>query len=107
MRVIRRYLEYLRNNPKQYWFKRRAYGWGWVPARKEGWAAILVFILLLLLPTPFANSLSLSEEQFAIAYSIYTLILSAILVLISYLKGEKPKWSWGLPKSEEKKEKSE
>ena len=28
--------EYIRNNPKGYWFKRKLYGWGWFPVKWEG-----------------------------------------------------------------------
>jgi hypothetical protein len=30
--MFKRQLDYLRNNPQRYWFKRKLYGWGWTPA---------------------------------------------------------------------------
>src|SRR3989344_3809139 len=38
------YTEYLRVNPKGYWFKRKLYGWGWVPVRWQGWLFLAAWI---------------------------------------------------------------
>lgn len=35
--MLKEYLEYLKDNPKHLWFKRKLYGWGWVPVRWQGW----------------------------------------------------------------------
>ena len=38
--MLRQYIQYLKDNPQGYWFRRKLFGWGWVPVK---WQA----------PTPF------------------------------------------------------
>jgi hypothetical protein len=97
--LIRRYIDYLKDNPKKYWFKRRWYGWGWVPAKPEGWFVILSFIgILLLNGVYFASKISpngnASNTDLILFFGI--MIISIILLFtVCYKKGEKPRWSWG------------
>lgn len=35
--------------PKQLWFKRKTYGWGWVPVTWQGWLLTFGYVALLLL----------------------------------------------------------
>lgn len=36
MSLIKNCVEYLKDNPEGYWFKRKLYGWGWTPAKWQG-----------------------------------------------------------------------
>ena len=45
MNIFKKYSEYLRDNPEGYWFKRKLYGWGWTPARWQGWVVLVVYII--------------------------------------------------------------
>ena len=49
MNVLKQYIEYLKNNPEGYWFKRKLYGWGWTPATWQGWLVLAVFVVLMIL----------------------------------------------------------
>ena len=83
-------IEYLKDNPKEYWFKRKLYGWGWVPVKWQGW--LVVFIGLAI----FIASIYIGETDDAPGAVIIGLILMiAIIFAFGYWKGEKPKWSWG------------
>jgi CHASE2 domain-containing sensor protein len=71
-------------DPKnQYWFRAKRYGWGWgLPCSWQGWAFFIPWLVALgvaarrLMPQhPF---------QFTIALALLTLLL----VLVCYLKGE-------------------
>ena len=44
---IKKYIEYMRNNPEKNWFKRKLYGWGWTPARWQGGVVIGVYVVAL------------------------------------------------------------
>jgi len=95
------YLEYLRNNPKGYWFKRKLYGWGWVPVKWQGWLVIAAFIGFLLW-----NGFSLGPAE-PTAAEIKSFLLRvfaavALMLLICYKTGEKPRWQWGLSEEEKK-----
>jgi len=85
----------MKDNPKRYWFKRRLYGWGWVPVRWAGWVVVLFFILFLLLEG-FAISLKSNPSKGDFLFFFGNLILAVVvLMIICYKNGEKPKWSWG------------
>jgi len=90
---LKKYFDYLNDNPKGYWFKRKIYGWGWVPVTWQGWAVILAFILFL---TWEANRLSVNSNLNK--YPLCVILAILILLVICLWKGEKPKWQWGLKK---------
>lgn len=93
MNIFKQYKEYLHDNPQGYWFKRKLYGWGWTPAKWQGWAVIAGFIILLMILISRRGSFQ-TEGQFLALF----FLLLLILLLITYSKGEKPKWQWGLKK---------
>lgn len=100
MKFVKEHIAYLKANPKGYWFKRKLYGWGWTPARPQGWATIILYIAGVVYfavradnVTP--NTLPGREDIVPI------IILTTILLFICYMKGETPRWQWGLPKNDE------
>ena len=86
---------------KQYWFKRRRYGWGWIPVRWQGWTVLASYLLVVV-----AAAITLEDapqDQFSKELSIYILIVilaTAGLFSISLKKGPKPKWRWGLSEND-------
>lgn len=96
--MLKGYIAYLKDNPENYWFKARLFGWGWIPATREGWISILLFIVLLLGNT-YRHSLrgSLNEEEVPVQFLLETLGLILILLFVTWKKGEKPQWNWGIP----------
>ena len=99
--MIKQYIAYLKDNPQGYWFKRKLYGWGWTPATWQGWVIVGVYVFILVLLFKSIDKTSHSGSDTLIAFAIPFLIETAVLVIICYIKGEKPKWQWGLPKSNE------
>ena len=101
MSIITQYREYLRDNPKGYWFKRKLFGWGWVPALWQGWAVIGLFVLYIAwVATGFANDADagvVSNEEVT-TFIIKIAIGVAVLLYVCYRKGEKPTWQWGVHK---------
>ena len=95
--MLKQYIDYLRDNPKGYWFKARLYGWGWVPITWQGWAVVLIYIALLLI---FSTTISESSppQEVVFTFLLPMVTLTSILIRICYKKGEKPYWSWGKPK---------
>lgn len=81
---------------KQYWFKRRRYGLGWVPVTWQGWLTIIVFIAIALgaafgLPTKPAQP---TGGQLLRFFVILAADLAAFLA-ITFTKGPRPRWRWG------------
>lgn len=97
--MIKKYIEYLRDNPEGYWFKRKLYGWGWTPAKWQGFVVIGVYIasLILLVLTIDENS---NDREVAFTFLLPLALLSITLIRICYKKGEKPRWQWGFPKKD-------
>ncbi len=73
----------------QAWFAAKTYGWGWgLPLRWQGWVVMLCFIGALVGGTPIA-------EKDVTLFIGYAIVLSFVLVVICWWKGEAPRWRWG------------
>lgn len=92
------YREYIKDNPQGYWFKAKLYGWGWTPVTWQGWATLLLFILLIVLNFLRIDANSHSVSDTLATFVPETFLLTLLLLLVCYAKGEKPRWQWGLPK---------
>lgn len=88
---IKRYIDYYEDNPQGYWFKRKLYGWGWVPVRWQGWLVVAIGIIIFVLGT-YVGELDDAPG----AALIGLLVMIAIFLFFGYWKGEKPCWKWGL-----------
>jgi uncharacterized membrane protein YhaH (DUF805 family) len=96
--MIKEYINYLKDNPQGYWFKAKLYGWGWSPAKWQGWCVLLVYVALLV-------ALVVSREKNIpgnpdsgsnfLVFALPIILLTAILIFVCYKKGEKPRWQWG------------
>lgn len=99
--MFKKYIDYIKDNPKHYWFKRKVWGWGWVPATWQGWFVTLLYIVLI-------STLVLTREEAVpgnpdsgsnfLVFGLPVILLTVTFILIVYKKGEKPTWQWGLPK---------
>ena len=95
--IFANYVSYLKDNPNNYWFKRKLYGWGWTPATWQGWLTLFIYILLVVLFSLTIDKKSPNNEiMFTLVLPI--VLLTATLIRICYKKGEKPRWQWGLNK---------
>ncbi len=94
MNIFKKYINYLNDNPQGYWFKRKLFGWGWTPAKWQGWCVILVYILsiiaLILSREKDIPGDDMSGSNFLV-FALPILALTVILIVVAYKKGEKPK----------------
>lgn len=94
MSFIQEYTTYLKDNPKGYWFKRKLYGFGWIPATKQGWTVLGLYVL-------FVIGLAIWGEQSVVAQQanrvvvVPILLATAALLTITWRTGEPLKWQWG------------
>lgn len=93
--MIQEYIAYLKDNPEGYWFKRKRYGWGWTPARWQGWVSIVAYVAAVVYVFKNIDKSSHSGSDTLIGVAVPFLALTGILVVVCYLKGEKPRWQWG------------
>ena len=74
-----------------YWFHAKRYGWGWgLPASKEGWVVLAVFLVL-----QIGGSAALVATGQSFWMPFWIVGLALLLVAICWLKGEPPRWRWG------------
>jgi hypothetical protein len=85
------------------WFKRKSYGWGWVPASPEGWLVVFAYVVFMWWLFKDADvHLDFSIDTL-MRFVLPLVVTTAVLIGVCYWKGEKPKWSWGEKKDEEAK----
>lgn len=94
--MFKKYINYIKNNPEGYWFKRKPFGWGWTPATREGWIVLGVYILAVLF-FAFTIDESSSTRELFFTGILPIILLTIALIRICYTKGEKPKWMWDVP----------
>lgn len=88
MSIFKRYIEYLNDNSEGYWFKRKIYGWGWTPAKWQGWVVLLVWLVF------FYFAVEKMDHEW-LKNTAVIIIATGLLIYVCYKKGEKPKWQWG------------
>jgi len=77
--------------PRKYWFPAKRYGWGWgPPSAWQGWAVLAIYVALVLGGIPLLQATGSN-----LMYAAYVLLLTAALILICWLTGERPRWRWG------------
>ena len=87
MGIFTKYIDYIKDNPEGYWFKRKMYGWGWTPATKEGWGITLLYVATIIFLT--------ARESDPIVLLGNFVIITILLWVIVFRTGEPPKWQWG------------
>lgn len=79
-------------DPDAYWFPAKRYGWGWgPPATWQGWVVVVTWFIILAL-----GLLVLESRRKGLGWMLlFISLMSLVLVLVCYWKGEPPKWRWG------------
>lgn len=92
--MFKEYRDYINDNPNKYWFKAKLFGWGWTPARWQGWAVFLIYLGLVFLLTRAVNEQSTPREV-VVSFLLPMTALIVVLLVICYKTGERPRWQWG------------
>lgn len=76
---------------RRYWFRAKAYGWGWgLPIAWQGWVVLVCFILLVA-----AGAVGVLPYYGPFIFFACMVLLVAALVAICWITGEPPRWRWG------------
>jgi len=76
---------------KRYWFYAKRYGYGWgLPATWEGWVVFIAY-----LGGVFGGIAVYPPDTAMAEYLVLVAVLTALLIIICYLKGEPARWRWG------------
>ena len=79
----------------EYWFRAKRYGWGWgIPSTWQGWVTLIIYMVLI----AASAFLFPPAGEMAIFWCI-TVILTLLLIVICWVKGEPLRWRWGKDKN--------
>lgn len=80
----------------QYWFKRRRYGYGWIPVTWQGWLLVALLIVVIALGAPFMLG---PEDEITIAqlirFAMFLAVTVSLFIFITAMHAPKAKWRWG------------
>jgi len=80
-----------REPKRPYWFKRRRFGWGWIPVAWQGWAVVLTYAVIVLgVPAAFSDS---PDETWLVVLTV--VVATGVLVMLGFRHGPAPRWRWG------------
>ena len=91
--MLKKYIAYLKDNPRGYWFKAKLCGWGWMPVKWQGWLVVAFCVAIVV------AGVRIGEVDDAPGAALMGVLLATgLLFTFGYWKGEKPGWRWGWPK---------
>ena len=77
---------------QQYWFKANKSGYGWHPANWKGWVILLLYLSFLGQSFIQVDATFHSLSDTLINFVPRVLLFTALLIVITYLKGESITW---------------
>jgi len=89
---IKEHIEYLKDNPEGYWFKRKLYGYGWTPAKLMGWVTLSLYVGIIGL---YAWYITRIGAELSMKHLSFMGLVTILFLVIIYRTGESPKWQWG------------
>lgn len=79
------------DSDKSPWFRAKRYGLGWgLPLTWQGWTVFATYFSLLAF-----GIFNMYHPIVAIPFSHFLVVITAALVAVCYMKGEKARWRWG------------
>jgi hypothetical protein len=79
------------DSQKKYWFPAKRYGWGWgLPVCWQGWGVLAAYVASEALIAFF-----FPPAEHPAVFLVSTLVSTAVLVAVAWLKGEPTQWRWG------------
>jgi hypothetical protein len=80
---------------KRYWFKAKLHGWGWTPATWEGYLTLILYALFIVRMFYQIDKNSHSVSDTLLNFIPNTILLTFMLIVFCYFKGEEPRFRWG------------
>ena len=90
--MFKKYIDYIKDNPEGHWFKRKLYGWGWVPVRWQGWLVVVIGIAIVIVGVYVGE---IDDAPGAALMGI--LVMIALIIRIWLLEGRKASLAMGAP----------
>ena len=76
---------------REIWFPAKRYGWGWgLPCVWQGWMVLGAYTIMLLI-----GALTFDSEQDTVLFVGWVTGWTVLLLVVTWVKGERPRWRWG------------
>lgn len=87
---------------RQFWFKRRRYGYGWIPVTWQGFAVLFGYVAAVIVASfAFLGDVPENEYRAEVGYYlIFVALLTVTLLRITHKKAPKAQWRWGKKESD-------
>lgn len=81
----------MESSGRRIWFPAKRYGWGWgLPVAWQGWLVLLLYAAGLFVALKW-----LPPAIEPLRYGLCVGVLTAVLLVVCWVKGEPPRWRWG------------
>lgn len=80
---------------RRIWFRAKKYGWGWYPVTWQGWVVTLIGIFLIIRESIRIDMESQKGGDIMFGFFLPVLCIVALMLVTTYVTGEKPGWHWG------------
>jgi hypothetical protein len=78
------------------WFKRRRYGYGWIPVTIQGWIVVFVYLVVVVGgAAAFLDAPETTSDRESAFFLLFATIATMGLLSLTRYKGPKPRWRWG------------
>ncbi len=79
------------------WFRAKRYGWGWTPVTWQGWAVMAAYMAVVLGWAGYEVGGTGRRQPISAVWPglVVILLLTALLIAICWIRGERPRWRWG------------
>lgn len=79
-----------------YWFKRRRYGYGWIPVTWQGWLLVGAYLLIVVSgAAAFLDAPGQDQPKEIGFYLLFVALATVGLIQITLRRGPRPRWRWG------------
>lgn len=79
-----------------YWFKRRRYGFGWIPVTWQGWAVLGVYLVVVIGGATTLVGVPEANQARELGFFLTFVALATVgLIRIAIWKGPRARWRWG------------
>lgn len=84
----------MKNKQNKLWFVSKKYGWGWTPVTWQGWALVILYVALVAGLSFFIGD-GFESRAGTTTFVFIVFLLTILLMVVCYAKGETPRWRWG------------
>ena len=77
-----------------HWFRAKDFGWGWTPARWQGWLVLAAWVAINVGMFLHVDGHAHSVSDTLIAFAPLFVISTLLMLVIAWRTGERPTWRW-------------